>query len=65
MFPRGNNADFLSLYLDVLNPQELPYQWSRYASFKLMLRSNVNEKLNIVKGERCIYFVRKILGVVS
>mmetsp|Transcript_19656 Transcript_19656/g.42954 ORF Transcript_19656/g.42954 Transcript_19656/m.42954 type:complete len:1106 (-) Transcript_19656:700-4017(-) len=49
MFPKGNNADYLSVYLDVANSNELPYQWSRFANFKLLIRSQVNDKFNIVK----------------
>lgn len=55
MFPRGNKADFLSLYLDAFSSQDLPFQWSRYASFKIILHSSVDAKLNIVKGEPCAF----------
>ncbi|KAK9939265.1 hypothetical protein M0R45_015967 [Rubus argutus] len=34
-FPRGNNVDHLSMYLDVADSSNLPYGWSRYAQFSL------------------------------
>ena len=50
MFPKGNNADYLSVYLDVADSGELPYQWSRYASFKLVVRSQFDAKWHTIKG---------------
>ncbi|KAL0784034.1 hypothetical protein Bca101_000279 [Brassica carinata] len=35
IFPKGNNVDHLSMYLDVADAANLPYGWSRYAQFSL------------------------------
>ncbi|PWA47844.1 hypothetical protein CTI12_AA495810 [Artemisia annua] len=35
IFPKGNNVDHLSMYLDVADSTALPYGWSRYAQFSL------------------------------
>ncbi|PWA82594.1 hypothetical protein CTI12_AA179330 [Artemisia annua] len=35
IFPKGNNVDHLSMYLDVADAPTLPYGWSRYAQFSL------------------------------
>ncbi|WRX33029.1 Peptidase C19 [Theobroma cacao] len=35
IFPKGNNVDHLSMYLDVADSASLPYGWSRYAQFSL------------------------------
>ncbi|KAL2945553.1 Ubiquitin carboxyl-terminal hydrolase 12 [Bienertia sinuspersici] len=32
IFPKGNNVDFLSMYLDVADAVNLPYGWSRYTA---------------------------------
>mgnify|MGYP001130404034 FL=1 len=38
-FPRGNNVDSLSLFLEVYNHQALPASWHRSAHFTLTLRN--------------------------
>ncbi|KAL5708930.1 ubiquitinyl hydrolase 1 [Ranunculus cassubicifolius] len=43
IFPKGNNVDHLSMYLDVADSSNLPYGWSRYAQFSL---SVVNQTYN-------------------
>ncbi|KAL0719716.1 hypothetical protein Bca4012_069040 [Brassica carinata] len=35
IFPKGNNVDHLSMYLDVADAASLPYGWSRYSQFSL------------------------------
>ncbi|XP_028944715.1 MATH domain and coiled-coil domain-containing protein At3g58250-like [Malus domestica] len=37
LYPRGNNVDFLSVYLVVVESSKLPPGWSRYAAFSLTL----------------------------
>ncbi|OIV90444.1 hypothetical protein TanjilG_01922 [Lupinus angustifolius] len=44
MFPKGNNVDYLSIYLDAGDSANLPYGWSRFAKFKLSLINKVNSK---------------------
>ncbi|KAM7256047.1 hypothetical protein ACFE04_011788 [Oxalis oulophora] len=38
IFPKGNNVDHLSMYLDVADSTSLPYGWSRYAQFSLAVQ---------------------------
>ncbi|KAM2897950.1 hypothetical protein COP2_007534 [Malus domestica] len=37
LYPRGNNVDFLSVYLVVVESSKLPPGWSRYVAFSLTL----------------------------
>ena len=50
IFPKGNNADYLSMYLDVADSAMLPYGWRRYAQFSLAVVNQVHGKLTIRKG---------------
>ncbi|KAL0709113.1 hypothetical protein Bca4012_016091 [Brassica carinata] len=48
IFPKGNNVDHLSMYLDVADAASLPYGWSRYAQFSLaesMIWGSMNAEL--------------------
>ncbi|KAJ7975928.1 ubiquitin carboxyl-terminal hydrolase 12 [Quillaja saponaria] len=49
MFPKGNNVDYLSMYLDVADSTTLPYGWSRYAQFSLTVVNQVHGKYSIRK----------------
>ncbi|KAJ7528132.1 hypothetical protein O6H91_16G085500 [Diphasiastrum complanatum] len=49
VFPKGNNVDSLSLYLDVADSASLPYGWSRYAHFNLAVINQFDTKLSIRK----------------
>ncbi|KAL9238674.1 hypothetical protein vseg_013065 [Gypsophila vaccaria] len=49
IFPKGNNVDFLSMYLDVADSTSLPYGWSRYAQFSLAVVNQVHNKYSIRK----------------
>nr|GEV65643.1 reverse transcriptase domain-containing protein [Tanacetum cinerariifolium] len=44
IFPKGNNLDHLSMYLDVADPTALPYGWSRYAQFNLAVVNQIHNK---------------------
>ncbi|CAL5322107.1 unnamed protein product [Camellia sinensis] len=44
IFPKGNNVDHLSMYLDVADSAILPYGWSRYAQFSLAVVNQINNK---------------------
>ncbi|XP_041999989.1 ubiquitin C-terminal hydrolase 12-like isoform X2 [Salvia splendens] len=48
-FPKGNNVDNLSMYLDVADSSALPYGWSRYAQFSLSVINQINSKFTIRK----------------
>ncbi|RWW19439.1 hypothetical protein GW17_00016502 [Ensete ventricosum] len=50
IFPKGNNVDHLSLYLDVADSTTLPYGWSRYAQFALAVVNQIHSKYTIRKG---------------
>ncbi|PIN20931.1 Ubiquitin carboxyl-terminal hydrolase [Handroanthus impetiginosus] len=52
IFPRGNNADYLSIYLDVADSAILPYGWSRCAHFSLAVVNQVNSKYSIRRETR-------------
>lgn len=54
IFPKGNNVDQLSMYLDVADSQSLPYGWSRYAQFSLAVVNQAFNKYTVRKGT---YFV--------
>ncbi|KAJ6727514.1 UBIQUITIN-SPECIFIC PROTEASE 12-RELATED [Salix purpurea] len=49
-FPKGNNVDHLSMYLDVADSATLPYGWSRYAQFSLTVINQLHQKFSIRKG---------------
>ncbi|KAL0426633.1 UNVERIFIED_CONTAM: Ubiquitin carboxyl-terminal hydrolase 12 [Sesamum latifolium] len=49
IFPKGNNVDYLSMYLDVADSSSLPYGWSRYAQFSLAVVNQLNSKYTIKK----------------
>ncbi|CAL0299471.1 unnamed protein product [Lupinus luteus] len=49
IFPKGNNVDYLSIYLDAGDSANLPYGWSRLAKFKLSLINKVNSKMTKTK----------------
>uniref|UniRef100_A0A3B6MNI8 ubiquitinyl hydrolase 1 n=1 Tax=Triticum aestivum TaxID=4565 RepID=A0A3B6MNI8_WHEAT len=44
IFPKGNNVDHLSMYLDVADSGNLPYGWSRYAQFSLAIVNQIHQK---------------------
>ncbi|KAF8005626.1 hypothetical protein BT93_K0032 [Corymbia citriodora subsp. variegata] len=49
IFPKGNNVDYLSIYLDVADSATLPYGWSRYAQFSLTVINQIHNKFSIRK----------------
>ncbi|XP_038697160.1 ubiquitin carboxyl-terminal hydrolase 12 isoform X1 [Tripterygium wilfordii] len=49
IFPKGNNVDHLSMYLDVADSATLPYGWSRYAQFSLAIVNQIHNKYSIRK----------------
>ncbi|KAF5744940.1 hypothetical protein HS088_TW07G00521 [Tripterygium wilfordii] len=49
IFPKGNNVDFLSMYLDVADSVSLPYGWSRYAQFSLAVVNQIHNKYSVRK----------------
>ncbi|KAL8226243.1 hypothetical protein R6Q59_000211 [Mikania micrantha] len=49
VFPKGNNVEHLSMYLDVADFATLPYNWSRYAHFSLAVVNQMHSKLTVRK----------------
>ncbi|XP_060172932.1 ubiquitin C-terminal hydrolase 13-like isoform X1 [Lycium barbarum] len=49
IFPKGNNVDYLSMYLDVADSATLPYGWSRYAQFSLSVVNQIESNYSIRK----------------
>ncbi|XP_076911421.1 ubiquitin C-terminal hydrolase 12-like isoform X1 [Bidens hawaiensis] len=49
IFPKGNNVDHLSMYLDVADSTTLPYGWSRYAQFSLAVVNQIHGKFTMRK----------------
>ncbi|XP_044503709.1 ubiquitin C-terminal hydrolase 12 isoform X2 [Mangifera indica] len=49
MFPKGNNVDYLSMYLDVADSSTLPYGWNRFAQFSLAVVNQVHSGYSIRK----------------
>ncbi|KAI5434356.1 ubiquitin carboxyl-terminal hydrolase 13, variant 3, partial [Lathyrus oleraceus] len=60
IFPKGNNVDYLSMYLDVADSTSLPYGWSRYAQFSLAIVNQIHNKFSVRKG---IPFNLSIAGI--
>lgn len=50
IFPKGNNVDHLSMYLDVADSSSLLYSWSRYAQFSLFIVNQLQGKYTVRKG---------------
>lgn len=50
IFPKGNNVDHLSMYLDVADSATLPYGWSRFAHFSLAVVNQIHNKYSVRKG---------------
>jgi len=49
IFPKGNNVDYFSMYLDVADSTNLPYGWSRYAQFSLAVVNQIQPNYTLRK----------------
>ncbi|CAD6229664.1 unnamed protein product [Miscanthus lutarioriparius] len=49
VFPRGNNVEYLSMYLDVADSNLLPPGWSRNAQFSLAVVNQLDSKASLRK----------------
>ncbi|KAK2632838.1 hypothetical protein EUGRSUZ_L01007 [Eucalyptus grandis] len=49
IFPKGNNVECLSIYLDTADSVRLPYGWSRSAHFRLILVDQNNNDYSRIK----------------
>lgn len=57
MYPKGNNTNHLSVYLEVPDSSDLPNGWSRYAQFSLTMVNQVNHSKSFTKGTYIFYIV--------
>ncbi|CAN7128666.1 unnamed protein product, partial [Brassica rapa subsp. narinosa] len=62
-FPKGNNGDYLSLYLDVADFETLPCGWRRYVKLRLIVVNQLSPKLSVVKGDSTALMESRQLGV--
>ncbi|KAE9447977.1 hypothetical protein C3L33_20136, partial [Rhododendron williamsianum] len=51
IYPKGNNVEYLSLYLDVGDSATLPYGWTRYARFSVSMINQIHNTLTVRKGK--------------
>ncbi|CAO2820246.1 unnamed protein product [Amaranthus hypochondriacus] len=49
IFPKGNNVEYLSMYLDVADANNLPCGWNRFAAFSLTVVNQAHHKYSIRK----------------
>ncbi|XP_048591515.1 MATH domain and coiled-coil domain-containing protein At3g58340-like [Brassica napus] len=63
VFPKGNNGDYLSLYLDVADFETLPCGWRRYVKLRLTVVNQLSPKLSVVKGDSTALMESRQLGV--
>ncbi|KAL1549232.1 CSN-associated deubiquitinating enzyme Ubp12 [Salvia divinorum] len=52
IFPKGNNVDYLSMYLDVADCATLPNGWNRFARFSLAIVNQMDNKLTMKKDSQ-------------
>lgn len=51
IYPKGNNVEYLSLYLDVGDSATLPHGWTRYARFSVSMINQIHNTLTVRKGK--------------
>lgn len=56
IFPKGNNVDYLSMYLDVADSAILQHGWVRYAQFSLAVINQIQSNYTIRKGITAFFF---------
>ncbi|KAI6673920.1 hypothetical protein NL676_001826, partial [Syzygium grande] len=49
LYPKGNNTDHLSLYLEIPDSATLPDGWTRKVKFSLSVIDQINNVLSIRK----------------
>ncbi|KAK3228593.1 hypothetical protein Dsin_000474 [Dipteronia sinensis] len=59
IFPKGNNVDHLSMYLDVADAATLPNGWSRFAQFSLAVINQIHSKFSIKKDTHHQFIARE------
>ncbi|XP_048570622.1 ubiquitin C-terminal hydrolase 12-like isoform X9 [Triticum urartu] len=59
IFPKGNNVEHLSMYLDVADSANLPYGWSRSAQFSLSVVNQIDQKYTTRKDTQHQFSARE------
>lgn len=59
LFPKGNNVDYISLYLDVPEHQNFPIGWTRFAHFNLAIMNQVDRNHSVKKDTQHQFNVRE------
>ncbi|KAK8671506.1 hypothetical protein V6N13_038100 [Hibiscus sabdariffa] len=59
IFPKGNNVDHLSMYLDAADSTTLPYGWRRYTQFSLAVCNQIHDKYTIRKDTQHMFNARE------
>ncbi|KAH7867319.1 hypothetical protein Vadar_031928 [Vaccinium darrowii] len=49
IFPKGNNVEYLSVYLEVANSSTLPYGWNKHARFGLSVINQIRKQATVRK----------------
>ncbi|WJX59380.1 ubiquitinyl hydrolase 1 [Trifolium repens] len=55
IFPKGNNVDYLSMYLDVADSASLPYGWCTYAQFGMTLVNQILSMFSLRKDSQHLF----------
>ncbi|TKY53209.1 Ubiquitin carboxyl-terminal hydrolase 12 [Spatholobus suberectus] len=60
IFPKGNNVDYLSIYLDAAGDLvNLPDNWNKFANFKLALINQLNNEMTKIRECEHLFDARK------
>ncbi|XP_004498059.1 ubiquitin C-terminal hydrolase 12-like isoform X2 [Cicer arietinum] len=59
IFPKGNNAEHLSMYIDVADSVTMPYGWTRFAQFSLTVVNQVHNSYSIRKETQHQFHARE------
>ncbi|KAE8702112.1 hypothetical protein F3Y22_tig00110502pilonHSYRG00007 [Hibiscus syriacus] len=50
IYPKGNNVDYLSIYLGVANSATLPSGWSAYVQFGFAVIDQIDRRTSLTQG---------------
>ncbi|KAI3914507.1 hypothetical protein MKW92_004446 [Papaver armeniacum] len=59
IFPKGNNVDYLSMFLSVADPDNLPFGWTRCAKFSLSVVNQINKEDTVRKDTQPHKFTKQ------
>uniref|UniRef100_A0A0V0H703 Putative ovule protein n=1 Tax=Solanum chacoense TaxID=4108 RepID=A0A0V0H703_SOLCH len=59
IFPKGNDVDYLSMYLDVADAATLPTGWSRHAKFSLAVVNQIHGKFTLRKETEHLFTAKE------